>query len=247
MARNYGMQKAKGNYYIILDSDTLVPANYLTEIDKALQKNDTDTFAAPDTLHPSSTVFQKAVDFTMTHFLTTGGIRGRKNILKKGQLRSFNMGISKKTFEKTGGFSSKKIGEDIELSIKAQKLGLSCQCIPKASVLHQRKTNTKSYYKQCYAFGKGRALLMKQYPEAKEFAYAIPSLFIMGFVLSIVLIFIGQYLFSLGYGFYFLLICIAATYVHNSFKVGITSIYTTLLQMGGYGSGFLKGFFTPIK
>lgn len=237
-ARNYGMQKAKGNYFIILDSDTTLPKNYLSEIDKSLKENYTDTFTAPDTAHPSFTNFQKAVDFSMTHFLTTGNIR-TQNLLKKVQLRSFNMGLSKNAFQQTKGFSNKKIGEDIELSIKAQRLGLSCQCIKKAFVFHQRKKDSKTYFKQCYAFGKGRATLRKEYKEAKGFVYWMPFLFIAGFMVSLLLLFWGNYLFVL-YVVYFLFIGIFSSCIYKSFKVGFMSIYTTFLQMSGYGFGYFK-------
>ena len=47
-SRNFGMEKANGNYFIILDSDVIVPKHYLSEVSKALNSNFIDAFGGPD-------------------------------------------------------------------------------------------------------------------------------------------------------------------------------------------------------
>ncbi|MEN8186761.1 MAG: glycosyltransferase family 2 protein, partial [Bacteroidota bacterium] len=117
-SRNYGMERATGNFFIILDSDVLLPENYLKEVYNVLKNHYTDAFGGPDAAHESFTKIQKAVNYAMTSFLTTGGLRGSESKNKKFQLRSFNLGLSKKAFQITGGFAKQNFGEDIDLTFR---------------------------------------------------------------------------------------------------------------------------------
>ena len=65
-SRNFGMEKASGYYFIILDSDVIVPEQYLLEVKKALETNYTDAFGGPDAAHSSFTPLQKAINYSMT-------------------------------------------------------------------------------------------------------------------------------------------------------------------------------------
>ncbi|MGB1309163.1 MAG: glycosyltransferase, partial [Oceanihabitans sp.] len=129
-SRNFGMQKATGNYFIILDSDCVLPKQYLTEVIKSLDNEYVDCFGGPDAAHSSFTSLQKAINFSMTSVITTGGIRGNKNSVDRFQPRSFNMGISKAAFLKTKGFGAIHPGEDPDLSIRLWGLGYKTKLIP---------------------------------------------------------------------------------------------------------------------
>jgi len=241
-SRNFGMNKAKNNYFIILDSDVLLPKNYLVEVEKALQLNYTDAFGGADTAHKSFTAIQKAINFAMTSFLTTGGLRNNKN-QNKFQLRSFNMGLSKEAFNKTNGFSKQHFGEDIDLTFRLWEQGFKTQFIPKAFVYHKRRTNFKKFYKQVFNFGAARPILSKQHKNSAKITYWFPLLFSLGFVLSIIgLIFNFRILFY-AYLFYLGLIFIDALMKNKSFKVGILSVLATIIQFFGYGLGFLRSNF----
>jgi len=241
-SRNEGMKIAKGNYFIILDSDVILPNNYLLEIDKALKSNYTDAFAAPDKAHHSFTNIQKAINYAMTSFLTTGGLRNNKGS-QHFQLRSFNMGLSKKTFEITTGFSRQNFGEDIDLSSRIDKLGLSKQFISKAFVYHKRRVNFKRFYKQTNNFGKARPILNKQHKNSAKSTYWFPSLFVVGFIFS----FIGSVFsfpyFSYLWFFYFVLIFIDSFIKNKNIAVAFLSLVATFVQFFGYGIGFIKSQF----
>lgn len=242
-SRNFGMQKATGNYFIILDSDIIVPKQYLSEVKKGLTKNFTDAFGGPDAAHHSFTALQKAINYSMTSFLTTGGIRGKKNGVGKFQLRSFNLGISKKAFETSSGFSKMKTGEDIDLTFRLWENGFETQLITAAFVYHKRKSTVQQFFKQTYAFGKARPILNKKYPQSAKITFWFPSIFILGFSISILLLFFRITELLNLYLFYFALLLLNSFFINHNLKVAFLSIVTSFTQFLGYGLGFLKSFF----
>lgn len=242
LSRNYGMQQASGVYFIILDSDVLLPEDYLAEVDKALADKYTDVFGGADTSHSSFTVLQKAINYSMTSVLTTGGIRGNKN-LKKFQPRSFNMGLSKKAFGITDGFAKQHFGEDIDLTFRLWQSGFESQFIEKAYVYHKRRNTLQSFFKQAFNFGAARPILNRQYANTAKITYWFPSLFIIGLLFSIIVFSFGYKWFLFGYSFYFMLILLDSLVKNRNVLVAATSILTTLIQFLGYGLGFLRSFF----
>ena len=245
--RNFGMQQAQGNYFIILDSDVILPKYYLSAIKKALEINFTDAFGGPDAAHKSFTSLQKAINYSMTSVLTTGGIRGKKQSVGKFQPRSFNMGLSKKAYEKTQGFSKMKNGEDIDLTFRLWENNFKTQFIEKAFVYHKRRSSIQQFFNQTFGFGTARPLLNKRYPKTTKIAYWFPSLFIIGIDISIILAFFGYFEFIYCYGFYFLLIFLDSLFQNKNVYVAFLSIFTSLTQFLGYGLGFLKSRFYPKK
>ncbi len=239
-SRNYGMRKAKGNYFIILDSDVILPPQYLAEVNKTLENNFTDAFGGPDAAHKDFTSLQKAINYSMTSFLTTGGIRGKKKGVGKFQPRSFNMGISRKAFEKTKGFSDLRAGEDIDLTFRLWEVGFETQLIDEAFVYHKRRNSIPSFFKQTFAFGTARPKLNKRYPKTAKLTYWFPSVFALGFDLSILLLFFGYWQLAAFFGFYLVAIFSDSTVENKSIKVGFLSIITSLTQFFGYGLGFLE-------
>lgn len=243
LSRNFGMQQAEGNYFIIFDSDCIIPPKYLEEVNNALKLNYTDAFGGADAAHNSFTIIQKAINFSMTSFFTTGGIRGNKKSIDKFQPRSFNFGISKIAFEVTNGFSKMKIGEDIDLSFRLWENNFQTQFIENAFVYHKRRTNFKEFFKQTFAFGKGRPYLNKKYPNTTKITYWFPSVFIFGLILSILFCFFGCYFFISIYGFYFTMLFLSSLHKTKNLIVAFMSIFTTLIQFLGYGLGFIVGIF----
>lgn len=246
-SRNFGMEKASGNYFIILDSDVIVPKQYLLEVKKALETNYTDAFGGADAAHSSFTSLQKAINYSMTSILTTGGIRGNKKSLGKFQPRSFNLGISKKAFEKTNGFSRMKNGEDIDLTFRLWEHGFETQLIEKAFVYHKRRSSIKQFFRQTFGFGTARPILNNKYPESSKITYWFPSFFIIGFDISIILTIFGFQQFLYFYGIYFLLIFIDSLFQNKNLYVAFLSIITSFTQFLGYGLGFLESKFYPKK
>lgn len=242
LSRNYGMQKAAGNYFVILDSDVLLPQHYLIEVNEALTTNFTDAFGGADASHTSFTALQKAINYSMTSVLTTGGIRGNKN-LKKFQPRSFNMGLSKAAFDKTGGYGAQNFGEDIDLTFRLWQNGFESQFIENAFVYHKRRTTLQSFFKQTFNFGAARPILNKQHPATAKITYWFPGLFLVGFLFSIISFFIGYKWFLFFYGVYFILIFLDSLFKNKNIFVAIASIFTTLIQFLGYGLGFLRSAF----
>ena len=239
-SRNFGMQQALGNYFIILDSDVILPSHYLSAVNNQLKINFTDAFGGPDAAHKSFTLLQKAINYSMTSLLTTGGIRGKKNAVGTFQPRSFNMGISINAFEQTQGFLAMKIAEDIDLTFRLWQHGFKTQLIEAAFVYHKRRTSLQQFFNQTFQFGQARPFLNQKYPKSAKLTYWFPSIFIIGFDSSIFLLIFGFPELMFIYAFYFLLIFLDSLFQNKNLKVAFVSIITTFTQFCGYGLGFLK-------
>ena len=238
-SRNFGMNKAKGSYFIILDSDIILPENYCTILIDNLSKNFSDCFGGVDDSHISFNNFQKAVSFSMTSLITTGHVRGGSRS-KNFQPRSFNMGISKEAFLKSGGFGKIHPGEDPDLSIRLKKAGFRTVLYENLKVFHKRRVSIKSFFKQVYKFGVARSILNHKFPDTRKITYWFPSIFSFVFFISIILVLLKiESLIFIIYSFYFLLVFIMSS-IKNNIWVGFLSIITTLIQFFGYGYGFIR-------
>ncbi len=242
-SRNYGMKKAKGDYFIIFDSDCLIPNQYLSTVDNYLITDFADCFGGPDKADESFTDVQKAVDFAMTSLITTGGIRGASEKITKFQPRSFNMGISKDAFEASGGFGNIHPGEDPDLSIRLWKLGYATKLYPNAFVYHKRRISWKKFYHQVNKFGMVRPILNKWHPQYSKMTFWFPSVFIIGLAVSVVASIFGFWLPLTLYAVYFLLIFLISFVKFQNLKISLFSVYAALIQFYGYGTGFLKSVF----
>ena len=243
LSRNFGMKNASGNYFLILDSDVILPPTYLDSVHSQLKVKYSDAFGGADAAHTSFSDLQKAINYSMTSFLTTGGLRGSEKTKVKFQPRSFNMGISKKAFKETQGFSNRKIGEDIDLTFRLWNSGFQTQFIADAFVYHKRRTSIKQFLKQTYNFGKERPLLNKQYPNTAKLTYWFPSVFLLGFLVSVAALFYKIFFPFYSLIFYLLAIFISSTSKTKNIKIGFLSVLTTMIQFLGYGIGFLKSVF----
>lgn len=257
--RNAGASRAKGEYLIILDSDVVLPPGYLSAVDKALSEKPADAFGGPDRAHSSFTPIQKAINYAMTSFFTTGGIRGGKKKMDKFYPRSFNMGIRADVYQALGGFSKMRFGEDIDLSIRIYKGGYRCRLIPEAWVWHKRRTNLRKFFKQVHNSGIARINLYKKYPESLKLVHTLPAVFTVGVLLLLLLFIWGliSFLFcpdhmtaSIGFAcmeiallpilLFCLLIFVDSSVRNRSIKIGLLSIVASFVQLFGYGTGFLK-------
>lgn len=246
-SRNYGMKKAKGDYFIIFDSDCLIPKQYLTEVDTALKHDYVDCYGGPDKALDSFSDIQKAINFTMTSFLTTGGIRGGSEKIDKFQPRSFNMGLSKKAFEASNGFGNIHPGEDPDLSIRLWNLGYETRLFRTAYVYHKRRIDWEKFSMQVSKFGKARPILNSWYPNYSKLTYFFPSVFIIGLFYSIfLLLFFNFDLLLQLYFLYFLILFLVSSYQNKSMKIGFLSLIAVWKQFFGYGIGFIKSYFQII-
>jgi len=240
-SRNFGMLKAKGNYFIILDSDCLLPPQYLRVVNQELSNSYTDCFGGPDAADTSFTNLQKAINFAMTSFLTTGGIRGAKN--KKFQPRSFNMGISKSAFEASGGFGRIHPGEDPDLSIRLNKLGFKTELFNTAFVYHKRRISWSKFYNQVHKFGLVRPILNLWHPNTRRIIYWLPTLFCLGLISALIFAFFGFYFLLIIFGMYMAIAFLVALIQTKSIIIAIQAIFAIFVQFFGYGFGFLKSTF----
>ncbi len=241
-SRNVGFQKARGEYFVVFDSDCILPSTYFESVEKFLSTANLDAWGGPDRGHENFTSLQRAMAHTMSSFLTTGGIRGAKKIIGNYQPRSFNMGMSRETFLKTDGFRFDRFAEDIELSIRMKKLGLKVGLIPEAYVFHKRRATLSQFFHQVSNFGKGRVQVGESHPGEIKLVHWFPSFFLMGIFFTPLLFFFNKWMglaSVLAYWLYFILIAIEGFLKTKSIRVSIRSIPSAFIQMAGYGSGFL--------
>lgn len=249
ISRNFGMKHAQGDFFIILDSDILVENNFIENIDKGIKSQQLDCYGGPDRCHPSFTDIEKAFNYSLTSFLTTGGMRGGEKRATTFHPRSFNMGFSRKVYEATGGYPFGFMGEDLVLSLKIRQLGFKIGLIPDAFVYHHRKKDFKTFFRYMKFFGKSRINILKHVPGSLKFIHLIPLGFMLFFIGSYLSIFIHPTLFifckSLLYT-YLILILIDSTRKNNSFQIGILSVMAVIVQFFGYGIGFVDAFWNRI-
>lgn len=242
-SRNAGMEKANGDFFLILDSDVILPKDYLFHVHSFLKNHPVDCFGGPDLAHDSFSSLQKAIDFTMTSFLTTGGIRGSKTPIQTYEPRSFNMGIQKKLFYETKGFTNIHPGEDPDLSIRIQKLGYKTVFNPLAGVYHKRRISFEKFFKQVYKFGLVRPILFKKHPSSRKLSYFFPSLFGLAFLLSIILCFFSSYSLLFLFLSYFSVVFVVSLQKFQSISISSQVLLAVIIQFFGYGLGFFNSFF----
>lgn len=245
IARNYGLERAKGSYFLFFDSDCVIPEQYISTLKTALEKNFTDCFGGPDAAHSSFSDTQKAINYSMTSFLTTGGIRGGKVQLEKFVPRTFNMGFSRRVWEKVGGFRE-MFSEDIDMSTRIRQAGFSISLIRDAFVYHKRRVNMQLFCRQVYVFGMSRITLYLLYPDSLKAVHWLPAVFVMGVVAMGVLALTLSWLFITPLIAYIAAIFFCALISTKNLKIATLAIVTSIIQLGGYGCGFLKAFFNKI-
>ena len=274
-SRNYGAERANGEYLLILDSDVVLPKDYLQAIEDELNTLPCEAFGGPDASHPSFTPVQKAISYSMTSFFTTGGIRGGKAKLDKFYPRSFNMGIRRDVYQTLGGFSKMRFGEDIDFSYRICEAGYKPRLFPKAWVWHKRRTDFRKFFRQVFNSGIARINLEKRHPGTMKLVHMLPMVFTVGviglvllFILGLSMYFYGEWLdannlrptdnMHQGVGFCFCIIALFPLllysfiiFVDSSIKnhsiwVGILSIPAAFVQLMGYGLGFLKAWWKRI-
>ncbi len=238
-SRNCGAERASGDFLLILDSDVVLPTGYIQAMADELDREDADAFGGPDRSHPSFTSVQKAISYSMTSFFTTGGIRGGKKKLDKFYPRSFNMGIRKSVYQKLGGFSKMRFGEDIDFSIRIFKGGYRCRLFPEAWVWHKRRTDFRKFFRQVYNSGIARINLYKKYPESLKLVHMLPAVFTLGTAMCIIgtILSIATLIPLLLYS---IIIAIDSSLRNKSLKVGLLSIPAAFVQLTGYGTGFIN-------
>ena len=256
-SRNYGAERANGEYIIIVDSDVVLPKGYVEAIDKTLSSTIEEivAFGGPDASHPSFTPVQKAISYSMTSFFTTGGIRGGKAKLDKFYPRSFNMGIRQDVYLQLGGFAKMRFGEDIDFSYRIVEAGYRPRLFPNAWVWHKRRTDFKKFFRQVYNSGIARINLEKRHPGTMKLVHLLPTVFTIGVIALILISAVGRALMHyvdrdqfywmcfapwIPILLYSLLICVDSTAKNQSLRVGILSVPAAFVQLMGYGLGFIE-------
>ncbi len=245
IARNYGMERASGEYFIFFDSDCVIPQGYFRHLDDALKERPLDCFGGPDAAHDSFTPTQKAINHSMTSFLTTGGIRGGKISLEKFTPRTFNMGYSRKVYERIGGFRE-MFSEDIDMSTRIRNAGFSIGLIHDAPVYHKRRVDFRKFMRQVYVFGMSRITLYLLYPDSLKLVHWLPAVAVAGGMTLLLLGILVSPWFLLPLALYLLAIWVAALVSTHSVKIATLAVPASIIQLGGYGCGFLKAYTTKI-
>ena len=245
IARNYGMERAQGDYFLFFDSDCVIPPQYIATLKSRLVEHPTDCFGGPDAAHDSFSTVQKAINYSMTSFLTTGGIRGGKVQLEKFVPRTFIMGFRREVWEKVGGFRE-MFSEDIDMSTRIRKAGFSISLIREAFVYHKRRVNLRLFCRQVYVFGMSRITLKLLYPDSLKAVHMLPAAFVLGVVVMTVLALTLSWWWIMPLAAYLVAIFICSLATTKSLTISVLSILTGIIQLGGYGCGFLKAFFIKI-
>ena len=244
LTRNYGMERASGEYLIFFDSDCIIPERYFEIVKARLEEDYVDCFGGPDAAHTSFSNLQKAISYSMTSFFTTGGIRGGKKGMEKFTPRTLNMGFSKEVYKRVGGFKD-MFGEDIDLSLRIQKAGFHTVLIRDAFVYHKRRVSFRSFYRQVSVFGRARVDLYLLHPESLKIVHLLPAAFVLGSLILILLSFFCIWA-LLPLIVYFLALFFESLVCNHSLRIAGLSVLTSIIQLGGYGIGFLSAFIKKV-
>ncbi|MXV53274.1 glycosyltransferase [Pedobacter sp. HMF7647] len=247
--RNFGFERAKGNYFVIFDSDCLIPSDYLEVVKKGVEEQKLDAYGGPDAAHESFTDVQKAISYSMTSPFTTGGTRGNRKHIGQFHPRSFNMGVSRRVWESVGGFILTRLGEDIEYSIRIHSKGFKIGLIPDAVVYHKRRTSFLQFYKQLHFFGRARINIYKYFPTQLKAVHFFPALFTLFLIFSILVNLLQlpiSLLCNIVVALFILLVFFHSWIVNKSFKVAFLSIFAAFIQLTAYGLGFMQDFWKRV-
>lgn len=245
IARNYGMEHADGNYFVFVDSDCVLPPNYIEQLSKDLDTTPCDCFGGPDAAHESFSPLQKAISFAMTAFLTTGGIRGGKVQLEKFVPRTFNMGFSRDVYKKAGGFRE-MFSEDIDMSTRIRQAGFNINLLRDVLVFHKRRGSLKKFWHQVHVFGMSRITLKLLYPGSLKAVHTLPAMFVIGSVLLLIFSMFWSPWFLLPLVAYFTALWISAITSTKSLRIGTMAVAASMVQLFGYGTGFIRAYFWKI-
>lgn len=246
LARNFGAQHASGEYLLFFDSDCVIPSDYFDKIMNHLSKEDLDCFGGPDRAHTFFSPIQKAISYSMTSVITTGGIRGGRRKLDKFYPRSFNLGVKKEMFEKLGGFSSMRFGEDLDFSMKASEQGMKIGLVSDTFVYHKRRTTFRSFFKQVFNSGAARIELTLLHKGTLKLVHLLPSAFLISIPIMLALAYWVRPVFMLPLIVFPLIVFADAWNQMKSIKVATISTWAGLVQTIGYGAGFLTAFWFRI-
>ena len=244
-SRNIGMREAKGDVFLFFDSDCFLPPHYFEQLNKAMSEDSFDCFGGPDATHDSFSNLQKAISYTMTSFLTTGGIRGGKRQMEKFMPRTFNMGFKREVFEKVGGFNE-MFGEDIDLSLRVQEAGFRIVLLRDVFVYHKRRINMAKFYRQVNIFGKARISLYLLHPKALKAVHTLPALFTLGLALLLILSLLCSWLWITPLLAYILLLFADALRATRSLPIALLVLPVAFIQFIGYGLGFMQSYIEKI-
>lgn len=239
LSRNAGVEKASCEWLIFFDSDCIIPENYISNVTQFLTEQDIDAYGGPDAALPGFSTVQKAINYSMTSFLTTGGIRGKSKSMDRFHPRSFNLGVSRKAFDTIGGYGKMRFGEDIDFSLKLLKEGFNTALIPNAYVYHKRRSTFRQFFKQVYNSGIARIDLHLLHPGSLKVVHTLPSCFVVGMTVLLIssVFYPALLLIPLVYS---LLVLVDSWVKNRSLKVAIQSVAASWIQLTGYGLGFLS-------
>jgi len=255
-SRNFGFEHAKGDYFVVFDSDCLIPANYLKTVNDYLAAHWLDAYGGPDAAHTSFTPVQKAISYAMTSPFTTGGIRGNKKHIGQFHPRSFNMGVARKVWEKVGGYKLTRLGEDIEYSIRIHEAGFKIGLIPDALVYHKRRTDFVQFYKQLHFFGRARINIYKHFPAELKLVHFFPACFTLFLFLTVLLNLLTGLFILPGWALtsccnfvlsVYVLLLFFHAWVHTGIlKVAFLGVIASFIQLTAYGLGFMQDFWRKV-
>ena len=246
IARNYGIVRADGDFLVFVDSDCVLPPDYIASLRAALKAHpETDCFGGPDAAHDSFTDTRKAINYAMTSFLTTGGIRGGKVSMEKFTPRTFNTGFSRKVFERVGGFRE-MFSEDIDMSTRIRRAGFNIALFPEVYVYHKRRGNLRKFWRQVHVFGMSRITLKLLYPGSLKAVHCLPAMFVLGSAAMIIGAVFWHWWCILPLVAYLLAVWICAIAATRSLRVGTLGLMASVVQLTGYGTGFLRAYIWKI-
>jgi cellulose synthase/poly-beta-1,6-N-acetylglucosamine synthase-like glycosyltransferase len=246
-ARNMGMKLAQGKILVFTDTDCIPHPHWLENLIHPFADETVGAAGGPEVPDPVEPILSRCFQFVMTSPLTTGGLRGAKKQLARYYPRTFNMAISRKAYEKVGGFKEWYHGEDVEMSFRIKEAGFKLIYCDDAKVYHHRPATFSSFFLQLLKMGEARWLLFRTHRELIEPLFLLPPSAIVLLTVLLVLspfspaiLSLLQALLTLGI-IYLAMVGLSAWSAFKSVRAFFLAPLAFICQQVGYGAGFLYG------
>ena len=136
--------------------------------------------------------------------------------------------------------------EDIDMSTRVRKAGFSIGLIREAFVYHKRRVDFAKFLRQVYVFGMSRITLRLLYPDSLKAVHTLPAIAVILGVACVVLAITVSWWWIVPIAMYLLAIFVTAWIATRRLKIAVMAVPASIIQLGGYGCGFIKAFFTKI-
>lgn len=181
VARNVGIKSSNGDIIVFSDADCIFERDWMKKLVNKFNDG-VGSVGGPDQCPSDSDWINHSIDYAMTSFIGTGGLRRGEKSLGKYHPKGCNFGITREAIEKVGIFDKRLTryrGEENELNFRIENAGFNINYSPEALVWHKRRATFKKFWKQSFESGRARIKLNRIQPQMLEPVHLVLTAFVL--------------------------------------------------------------------